>query len=272
MRLAHALLLALSVAPAAVPAADDIRFPALPVAPQPMPVPTPPPGSVDRLTADTLYVVESDVPTILLVSPPGIVAVTEDAGPLRMRGKFAGGSGKVETRQFTGKQVFTLEAVGSGRVEVIVVPVGAKSPTDVVRKVLDVGEGKGPQPPPVPPDPKPDPKPDPDPKPKPGPVSGPVWVIVVEQNADRTPETAKVLNDTAGWVEIGKLPGVAGWRFYDLDSPDTKRLRYDLLAAEQKKGYPVVLVLDERGKLLRSEKLPADTAGVRDIVREATGK
>lgn len=141
------------------PAADPgIRLPVAPVVPSPMPTVPVDPSPVTRLALDQLYVIDSDVPVIVLASPAHLVAVTEESGPLKVRGKFAGGSGKVETKTFGGKVVVVVEGLVTGRVELLVVPVGAKSVAEVVRRTIDVEAGEGPIPPPKP---KPDPvKPD----------------------------------------------------------------------------------------------------------------
>lgn len=64
--------------------------------------------------------------------------------------------------------------------------------TSVDHLVLDVKCGKGGQPPPDPP------KPDP-PKPDPAPVAKYVRLVVVEDQFNRTPETAAILNARAFW-------------------------------------------------------------------------
>lgn len=121
------------------------------VQPSPQPSPTEP----AKLSADEIYVIESRDPAFLVVSPIGIVSVVQDVGPIRIRGRFVGGSGKAETRTFAGPTVFTIEAAASGRVELIVVKAGAKTEADVARRIIDVLVG--PRPPPEPPTPPPDP-------------------------------------------------------------------------------------------------------------------
>lgn len=124
----------------------------------PIPMPPPAPGSVPRLDSDQMYVVTSQEPCFALATPPGIVLVTQEAGPLRIRGKFVGGSGLTETKTFTGKAVLVVEAAGTGRVELLVVKEGAKSLADVFRQQLDANQGPMPGPPaptPVPPPPDP---------------------------------------------------------------------------------------------------------------------
>ena len=143
----------------ATQAADPIRLPVGPTPPAPNPAPLP--GPIGSLAADQWYVIDSDVPLMVLASPTGIVSVSEaEAGPVKLKGKFVDGSGKTETRSYKGKAVFTIEAVTAGRVELLIVPTGAAGITDVKRVTLDVTAGQAPQPPPTP-DVKPKPKPEP---------------------------------------------------------------------------------------------------------------
>lgn len=111
------------------------------------------PGTAPKLDGEQWYVIDSDVPVIVIASPDGIVSITEESGPVKLKGKFVGGNGKVETKTFKGKQVFTVEAIGTGRVELLIFPIGAKTAADIVRQPLDVNGGTGPQPPPPPPPP-----------------------------------------------------------------------------------------------------------------------
>ena len=192
------------------------------VAPLP-PAPQPPPGAVPRLGVEELYVLDCAETCFILVSPPGIVNISQDAGPLKVRGKFVGGTGKYETRTFTGKAVFTVEAIGTGRVELIVVKEGAKSAADVFRQLLDAGHG--PLPPPIPPDPPKPPPPDPPTPPAPIPAPGLRVLMLFET---KNPETltagqraviysAKV-RDHLNKVCV-KENGWPGYRIYDPDTP-----------------------------------------------------
>src|SRR5579872_3973338 len=152
-----------------VPAkAEPIR---LPVTPAPSP---PVPSAITSLAGDQLYVIDSDVPCIVLASPSGIVSVAEDSGPVKIRGKFVDGPGKAESRNFKGKTIYTIEAVASGRVELLIVPTGGVA-TDVIRRTLDVSTGQGPIPPP-------NPAPDPSPTPI---TPANLWgFVVIEETAD----------------------------------------------------------------------------------------
>lgn len=235
--------------PAGVPA---IRFPALST-----PVPADSPA---KLTADRMYVIDSDIPLIVLASPDGILRVTDEPGPLRIRGKFADGSDRVETRNYTGKHIYTVDVVDgkSGRVELIVIPKGVESADKIIRRLIDANVS--PQPPPVPPTPVP-PRPDPSP-----PADRELWLIVVEETADRTPETAKLLNDFRFWDGLTARGHKA--RFYDSDSPDAKSRGYITKVTER----PGLLILSQSGEVVSSGKLPADVAGVNAAIKKAGGK
>lgn len=133
MRIAICLLLF------AAPLSAQPIFPKL-AAPEP---------ATSRLGADTLYVIESETPYLLLDSPQGLVTVLEKAGPISVFGKFVDGS-KYELREFKAKHLWIVQASGSGRVEMLLVPNGTPKQADVVRKLLDVSGGVVPQPPPTP--------------------------------------------------------------------------------------------------------------------------
>lgn len=128
----------------------QIRLPDPVVVPDKMP----PPVVVDpvaKINGDEIYVVDSDTPCVVLASPVGVVSVTEESGPVRVRGRFVGGTGQVETKTFRGKQVFLVEGgILPGKVELLIVPQGATKAADILRRTIIVSEGKGPRPPPVP--------------------------------------------------------------------------------------------------------------------------
>lgn len=141
---------------------DDIRWPTNPPTIEEKPVPAAEPVPVNTLNADEWLVVESDVAIIVRRFPEDIIDVESTTGPIRVRGKFAGGNGKIETRTIGGDHVYLLTSVSSGVVCVDLIPVGLTTETDIVRHVLTVTDGTKPNPPP-----KPDPGPVP---PKPDPV------------------------------------------------------------------------------------------------------
>jgi hypothetical protein len=202
---------------------DQIRLPVFPPGPQPTPPPQPTPDlrpvdppspqEVTELKADHWFVVEADVPFFVLDSREGIVLIGYDEGPLKLKGKFADGNGKNETRTYNSKYLATVEAVTKGQVELLVVPAGATDAGVVIRRTLTV-MGQAPQPPPGP-----GPQPDPDDPPVPGPVIS-FRVIFVKESGETLPPGqsaipgAKAIRDylTAKTTPEGNL---AGWREYD---------------------------------------------------------
>lgn len=161
-------MLVVALCPVLAPAADPPKVPDVPAKPVDVPAPirlpdvdqtqVVPPVKVSTLRTGELYVIDSDVPVILLTSPAGLVTVEEETGPIKIQALFAGNT-KRSTRTFKGQQVFTLEAKASGTCELIVTPVGAKKATDVIRRTILVDAGEGPIPPPPGPGPGPAPPP-----------------------------------------------------------------------------------------------------------------
>ena len=154
------LLLFAATAYAADPAPVVFPDSAVPVAPvvppKPPAPPKPKPPAIPVLTLDTLYVVDYPGDAISLASPVGVVKITVEAGPVKIKGRFADGKG-VETRTFTGKTVITVEALTSGRAELIVIPVGVTNENQIGRKLVD--SLTAPLPPPQPPKPPAPPQP-----------------------------------------------------------------------------------------------------------------
>lgn len=156
------------------------------------------------------FILQYSEPKDVWSSPPGIVDVTEYAGPMAFRGKFPGGGGKIETRMFDAEHIYSIEATGKGKVEILVVPKG----TAVIRQVLTVS-GEGPRPPP-----DIDPPPDVDP-PIPTPVTG--LRVLLLGNEDATREQLSTLNSTliVQWMDANceKLAdGRSDWRRWDRTS------------------------------------------------------
>lgn len=116
-------------------------------------VPAPLPNAATPIAADELYVVQSDADMLAWTLPNGLLTITKESGPVKLRGKFVGGAGKVETKTFAKKHVLIVEAAGTGQATLLVVPVGALKETDGVIKLLDVTVA--PRPPPIPPTPIP---------------------------------------------------------------------------------------------------------------------
>lgn len=131
-----------------------VIFPELPTPPQPKP-PAPTPGQPINLTSEMLYVVRSGLKCVMVTSPPGIIRVNADAGPLRIRAKFIESPGEWQTKNYTEKYIYTIEAVAVGKAELIVVPEGGGD-GDVIRKQFDVTVAPRPPPDPIPDPPVPD--------------------------------------------------------------------------------------------------------------------
>jgi hypothetical protein len=154
----YALLLLLLAAPGLAedtvpvvptPAKPPIVFPALPPSGEPVTIPPVQvdPEAVPKLAYGQIYVVQSDVEFTLLASPEKLVTITPVAGPVTVRGVFADGNGKVETRTFKAPFVAFVDANegASGRVELL----GVIDRSNITRQLIDIGAG--PRPPPLPP-------------------------------------------------------------------------------------------------------------------------
>lgn len=208
------LLMLLAVPAAAQEPAGTIRFPVLPA---PV-VPAPAPGVPSKLASSQWYVIDADVPLLVWASPAGLVSINEEAGPMKVKGWFVD-SAKPETRTFKGKHLYFIEAVGTGRVELIVSAVGAAKASDAIRKTLDV-DAQNPQPPP-------DPKPDPKPSPAPIPLAGlRVLFIIEEQEPDKLTAGQRAIlygKPMRDWLNskcvMGKDGKTKEWRIWDKDVP-----------------------------------------------------
>lgn len=107
------------------------------------------PAAVTELKDDSWFVIEADIPCLVLASREGYVLITPETPPIKLRGKFADGSGKVETRSYVAKNIWIIEAVTPGEVELLIIPEGEKDPKKVIRRTLIVG-GVNPRPNPTP--------------------------------------------------------------------------------------------------------------------------
>jgi hypothetical protein len=119
----------------------------------PTPPPPPQPKPVGKILKNEMYVVQSDGEFTIIASPSNLVTVTKESGPVKIKGQFSGGSGRVETKTFSKKYVNIVESIGNGTVELIIVPIGLKSESEIKRVQLIVECGNTPQPPPTPPTP-----------------------------------------------------------------------------------------------------------------------
>jgi hypothetical protein len=233
---------------------DPIRLPVIPV-----PTPSPVPNAVTLLAADQLFVIDSDVSCIVLVSPAGVVSVNEDAGPVKIRGKFVDGAEKAECRVYKGKSVYTLEAVATGRVELLIVPCGGTA-SDVIRRTIDVTTGQGPNPPP-----KPTPNPDPAPI-----TPTALWgFVVVEETADAVAVRGAMLAEPT-LAKFVKSKGYH-WRMVDKDvvGSDGKPPADVLpcLNAAKGKVLPQVFLIDSKGNIVTQTLLP-NAAAIVELLKK----
>lgn len=276
--LALLVLSAASLHAAAAEPAPSVKSPfKFPAARTPSAPPVNAPGDALRLAGDTLYVIPHDEPFLLFDSHPTLttspVTITRETGPLKIRGRFLDGNGAVETRTFTAKHLAIVEPVAgaTGRAELIAVPQGVTSEKDAVRQLIDVNHGA--QPPPKDDEKKIDPPkpvpPDVSPEPKPKPVvSGPLWLILVEELDERTPATAKLVNDTAFWTRL-KAKQI-NFRPYDQDEPAAKAKGYVEAAAKANVGLPALILMDKDGDVVWVKPRPKDTAAVEALLREVS--
>lgn len=208
MRLLNATLLAISLATLTVGAEAPKGFPERAIVPDPMPGPVVP--APIRLTEDAIYVADFDQDGAFRVHPRGRVKVDKIAGPVRFaRTKFADGNGGLESRTYTGKWVYQLEAVASGPVEIDFVPFGLKTETEIKTTTVEVVAGK------VVPEPKPvDPI-------TPVVVTTFRVILIHESSKTLTPAQTGVLysKNVADWLNAHctKDDVTPGWRRYDKD-------------------------------------------------------
>lgn len=197
-------------------AAGKIRLPHRASGADDTPRPAPVPGDpkvVSSLAVEDWYVVESDMEIIALQSPDNVLDIEATHGPITVRGKFADGTGKIETRVYTSSYVYFVTAKKPGKTELILIPLGVKMESEIVRQELTVTDGTGPNPPPDPfvPDPV-----EPD---VPVPVASFRVIFVKESGATLSPEqsaipNAKALRDYLN-AKTTQEGGRSGWREYD---------------------------------------------------------
>ena len=228
-------------------------------------LPSPPPERIPKFVSDlseeTWLVIESEDPIVVTSSPLGHVTVQPEEGPVKVRGKFADGTGKIETRVFSSKYLYFVNAIKQGKIEILVfTPQVVTEEKDIPRFPLNV-MGIAPIPPP---DPKP---PDPDPKP-PDPVSDAVFIAIVEDVLNRTPDAAIVMNAMAGWVDLAK--DGSSFRSYHIETGEVNGKKAIQDAAGL--GLPAMVVYDKPGgKVLRAIPLPLTFDGVKRVISELTG-
>lgn len=252
------------------PEAIEITLPN--IAGPPAPCPDPLVQPTPTITPDTIFVVQSNVPLIALQSPSGLLKITTDTGPLKIRGRFADGDGKIETRNYSAKYLVFVDAEKQGQTELIIVPHGCTKESDIVRQLLVVS-GEGPRPPPGP---GPDPKP-PEPKP-PDPVKS-FRVIFVKESGSTLPPGqtsipgAKVIREYLN-AKVTKENGVPDWREYDRDQNTTNEhsgLKAIWDAVKPKIDTVPALVVEVNGAATVMP-YPSDVDAAMKILTDAGGK
>lgn len=257
------LLLSLTL----IAAEDPVPAIRLPISKVPV-VPT----AVTELMTDSVFVIEADLPCIVLASREGFVTVVNEVGPLRIRGLFADGAGKTETRTYTAKNLWIIEAASPGEVELLVIPTGAKDASVVIRRTLVVS-GEGPRPPPpVPPKP-PEPLP-----PAPQPVVNSFRVIFVKESgstlsaAQTAIPGAKAVRDYL-FAKTTREDNVTGWREYDpqTDAKNEQPTMRALWEAVKPKITVVPCVVVEVNGKVEILPYPANVADALVLLKKAGG-
>lgn len=171
MRCLLLILLLACTSSAADPPKLQIRFPQVVTQPEATPV--------ESIGAEEWYIVDSDVECFFRASVKGVINFKTEPGPLRMRGKFAGGGGNIETREYKGKFITTIEVTGPGTTELFTIPKGVMDDADIVQKTIRVGGSN--TPPPVP-------------------VGGPYYFIIGRD--DPNDPTFKEIMKSPAWKEL----------------------------------------------------------------------
>jgi len=184
------------------------------VTPQPTPV-ADEPHPIGTVQREEFYVLQSEAPLFVVSSPPGLVEITHEQGPLMARGRFAGGGGKTETRMLLGDHLYFVDAVQSGTVELIVIPVGATEAEQIQRQLVEVQAG--PRPPPQP-DTDTDTEPEPEPDGIPVDDTGGFRVLLLlDESADPDTLTAVDSLNTVRWLD----ENTDDWRRWDRSTAET---------------------------------------------------
>ncbi len=98
----------------------------------------------------------------------------------------------------------------------------------------------------------------------PTPVAGDLFVVVMEETGERTPETASVLQGSSEFWQSLKTRGVV-FRWYDDDSDDAAEYAMNV------KERPGLLVFAKDGRVLFKGGLPKDTKDI-DAILKRFGK
>ena len=183
---------------------SGIVLPVSPDSPQPQITPQTP-QAIDTITPDQWYVIESVDRLRVLASPEGVVIIEETEGPVKMRGRFAGGSG-VETRSYSGKWLYVVTAAQAGQCELLLIPQAIDQ--QVIRQRLTIS-GSAPRPPPGP-----------GPDPAPVPPQGLQIMLLIDQSDPVQALAAVNSVPVLQWLDSSTTPtdGRPGWRRWDRSS------------------------------------------------------
>lgn len=233
----------------------QVRLPDLPPNPNPEPEDVKPVPVTD-LKAGELFVIAGEEPCRVEDSRQGIISIKRVTGPREFYGKFVDGKvrGEDEERTYTEPFLYIIRAVKPGSVELLITPKSYDVEQESLRRTLTV-MGNGPNPPPPDPDPKPDPKPEPVP-------TGKVFVAVVEDAMNRSPDASIVLGALIGWhswLDKGNT-----YRFYDQSTGESKGKK----AMADSEGLPVpyMVIYNEKGEKLRAAPLPTTFAKLKEVL------
>lgn len=268
--LLFALVPAMAQAPAPpqpVPPKPAVIFPEEPI---PLPPKPPAPSATVKLPVDTLYVVRSMVPCLVLASPQGIISVTPDTGPVRIVGKIWP-SDKAKSVKFAEPYLYIVQAEANGTAELIVIPEGTKDLSGVTRKLIE--SQLAPIPPPVPPEP-----PVPPPSPVPIPADGFRSLIVYESSElSKLPAgqiaalySQQVRDYLTAHCVIGPDNKTKEWRTWDKDTDTTNESKLWQEAMKRpRKELPWIILSD--GKKGFEGPLPKTEAELLTLIKTIGG-
>lgn len=222
------------------------------------------PSAVSRLTADVGFYFDTENEVLAFGSPPGMLKVTREDGPITIRDVFIDSGGKKVTKKFARKNVYRVEPAdgAKGRAELIVVAGLVKTESQLVRRLLDVDAGGAS---PNPPGPTPDPNP-------PGPTPPPVpaeklaggWIVLVEETELAQSGRAVFLSDPrflARRQEKGIKLRSVDQHVVDASGQTTADVAEYVALAKQKRQFPQVFFVasvdnGRKRKLLGQFDLP----------------
>ena len=271
LNLIFGLMLLCQSAPKPVPSVDAIRLPEVAV---PNPPPTPSPDAAQVLEADKYYVIDSDVECFVRTLPAGLVSVAVETGPIRLPSKSLVEGGKTKFKTFSGKYIYIIEAVTTGRCELLIVPKGLQADKEIVQRTIDALVGPRP-----PPDPPPGPKPDPTPV-NPSPFVGEgLRCLIVYETADLTRMPAaqqQILfaKSIRTYLDSKSPLGIDGkthdWRIYDqnIDTTADSQVFKDAMN-RPRKSVPWIIV--GNGKTGFEGPLPATVDDTLTLLRKYGG-